>query len=61
MRSGVPVGLAYTLTTTDTASSTTGDLRVVLDHYDERPKGASERVGDVPERDVDGTFQVSIP
>jgi hypothetical protein len=34
---------------------------VVLGHYDERPKSASESVDDVPERDVDVTFQVSIP
>jgi hypothetical protein len=61
VRSGVPVGLAFTLTTTDNASSTNGELRVVLGHYDERPKSASERVDDVPERDVDVTFQVSIP
>jgi hypothetical protein len=39
---------------------TNGELRVVFGHYDERPKGASERVDDVPERDVDVTFQVSI-
>jgi len=61
VRSGVPVGLAFTLTTSDTASSTNGELRVVLGHYDERPKSASESVDDVPERDVDVTFQVSIP
>lgn len=61
VRSGVPVGLAFSLTTTDNASSTNGELRVVLGHYDERPKSASESVDDVPERDVDVTFQVSIP
>lgn len=61
VRSGVPVGLAFRLTTTDNASSTNGELRVVLGHYDERPKSASESVDDVPERDVDVPFQVSIP
>jgi len=61
VRSGVPVGLAFALTTTDNASSTNGELRVVLGHYDERPKGEDETVDVVPERDVDVTFQVSIP
>jgi hypothetical protein len=59
-RPGVPVGLVFTLTTSAGTSTTNGDLRVVLGHYDERPKGEAETVDVVPERDVDVTFRVTL-
>lgn len=59
-RAGVPVGLAFTVDVSGDAASTSGDLRVVLGHYDERPKNAQESIDDVPERDVDVTFQVTV-
>jgi len=60
-RPGVPVGLAFTLTTSAGVTSTNGELRVVLGHYDERPKGEVETVDLIPERDVDVTFRVTLP
>ena len=59
-RSGVPVGLAFMLTVDADATPTSGGLRIVLAHYDERPKEVDEAIGDAPERDVDVTFQVAI-
>ena len=50
----LPVGLSFTLTTTD---SSTGNLRVVLSHYDDSPKDGTT-LSD--ESDVDINFPVVI-
>jgi hypothetical protein len=54
-----PVGLEFTVSVADDASGS-GDLRVVLGHYDERPKAADETVDDTPETDIDFTYPVTI-
>lgn len=56
---GYPVGLEFTVAVADDAAGA-GDLRVVLGHYDERPKEASESIDAIPETDVDFTYPVSI-
>ena len=56
---GYPVGLAFTMTVA-AGTAGTGELRVVLGHYDERPKEASETIGAIPETDIDFTYPVTI-
>ena len=56
---GYPVGLEFTVTVADDASGT-GELRVVLGHYDERPKQADETLDNTPERDIDFSYPVAI-
>jgi len=56
---GYPVGLAFTVTADDGATGS-GDLRVVLGHYDERAKQANETIANIPETDIDFTYPVTI-
>lgn len=56
---GNPVGLEFTVTVDDAASGS-GDLRVVLGHYDERSKQADETISDIPEIDIDFTYPVTV-
>ena len=56
---GRPVGLQFTVTVADDASGS-GELRVVLGHYDERPKQESETIDDIPETDIDFTYPVTV-
>lgn len=57
---GLPVGLAFTVNVAPVPAERTGDVRVVLGHYDERAKQAGETIGDIPETDIDFTYPVSI-
>lgn len=59
-RDGVPVGLTFDLVVSDTPSASSGEIRVVLGHYDERDKASDESVGDVPEIDVEVAFPFTI-
>jgi hypothetical protein len=54
-----PVGLEFTVGVADGASGS-GDVRVVLGHYDERPKEANETIANIPETDIDFTYPVTI-
>jgi len=56
---GFPVGLALTIEAAGGASGS-GDLRVVLGHYDERPKEANETIDTIPETDIDFTYPVTV-
>ena len=56
---GYPVGLTFTVTVAAGAAGT-GELRVVLGHYDERPKEANETISTIPETDIDFTYPVTI-
>lgn len=59
-RSNVPVGLTYTVDVADSPSGSEATLRVVLGHYDDREKTASETVDEVPEVDVDVDFGLLV-
>lgn len=56
---GRPVGLEFAVEVTESASGS-GDLRVVLGHYDERDKGDNETVDAIPETDIDFTYPVTV-
>jgi hypothetical protein len=57
---GYPVGLAFSMTVAPVPGERQGDLRVVLGHYDERPKGANETINDIPETDIDFTYPAAV-
>ena len=57
MRDGVLVGLAFDVVA---GAAGSGELQVVLGHYDERPKKAGESIGDTAERDIDIAFPVEV-
>ena len=56
---GYPVGLDFTATVAADAAGS-GELRVVLGHYDERPKEANETISAIPETDIDFTYPVTL-
>lgn len=56
---GLPVGLEFNVVVAEDLSGT-GTLRVVLGHYDERPKEANESVDAIPETDIDFTYPVRV-
>jgi hypothetical protein len=58
-RSGVPVGLAFEVAVAADASGS-GQMNVVLGHYDERPKETDETVANTPERDVDFNYPLTV-
>ena len=54
---GAPLGLTYQVVTTGAANGN-GQIRVVLSHYDEEPKGDGSTPSD--ETDADVSFNVSV-
>ena len=58
-RAGVPVGLAFEVVVASDASGS-GQMNVVLGHYDERPKETDEQLADTPERDVDFNYPLTV-
>jgi hypothetical protein len=57
---GNPVGLEFSVNVAPAPDEVSGDLRVVLGHYDERDKQANETVANIPEVDVDFTYPMTI-
>lgn len=54
-----PVGLRFTVAVAEDVSET-GELRVVLGHYGERPKQDDETIADIPETDIDFTYPLVV-
>ena len=57
---GYPVGLSFSVNVAPVPDERSGDVRVVLGHYDERPKEAGETISDIPETDIDFTYPAVI-
>lgn len=55
----LPVGLRFAVTVVPYMTGT-GELRVVLGHYAERPKQTDETIANIPEKDVDFTYPVTV-
>lgn len=56
---GLPVGLEFEVVVAEDLSGS-GELRVVLGHYDERPKEANETISAIPETDIDFTYPLAV-
>jgi hypothetical protein len=59
LRDGVDVGLAFEVAVAADATGS-GQMNVVLGHYDERPKATDEALADTPERDVDFNYPLTV-
>ncbi len=57
---GNPVGLEFSVNVAPVPGEPSGDLRVVLGHYDERAKQANETIDNIPETDIDFSYPVAI-